>query len=102
MPLRNIHLENVTIEADTGMVCNDAESITMKNVDIRAPSPVVLSISNASKLDFDHCSFKGKAEKSIQISGEKTENVVFRNSAVHLDMMKIDGNVKTGAVKAAE
>jgi polygalacturonase len=100
MPLKNINLENVTIEANNGVVCSDVESITMKNVDIRAGSPGVMEISNGSKLDFDHCSFKGKEKQSIQVSGEKTEDVVFRNSTINLDMIKIDGKVKAGAVKA--
>jgi len=37
MTLKNISLENVTIEAETGLFCTDAESIRMKNVHIKAP-----------------------------------------------------------------
>jgi polygalacturonase len=37
MTLKNISLENVTIEAMTGLFCTDAESIRMKNVHIRTP-----------------------------------------------------------------
>lgn len=98
MPLENIQIENVTVEAQTGIVCNDAKSIKFKNVCMRTPAPTVMDISNAYKLDFDNFSFSEKAKDAILISGDRTEDIVFRNSKFNSDMIKIDESVKAEAV----
>jgi DNA sulfur modification protein DndE len=49
MTLKNISLENVTIEADTGLFCNDAESIRMKNVHIRTPGQPAVDITDETR-----------------------------------------------------
>lgn len=98
MMLKNISLENVTIEASTGIYCSDAELIKMKNVHIQTPAQAVMDIFNASKLEFDNFSFNNKTESTVQIAGEKTENIVFRNSKFAFSKIKIGDGVRAGAV----
>ena len=49
MTLKNISLENVTIEAGTGLFCTDAESIRMKNVHIKIQGQAVMDIVDETK-----------------------------------------------------
>jgi polygalacturonase len=98
MMLKNISMENVSIEANTGIFLSDAEMIKMKNVHIQTPAQTAMEITNASKLEFDNFSFNEKAESAVQISGEKTEDVVFRNSKSVSGKIIISAEVKAGAV----
>lgn len=97
MMLKNISLENVTIEANAGLFCSDAESIKMKNVNIQTPAQTAMTIFNTSKLEVDNFAYKDKGESAIQISGEKTEGVVFRNLKSGPNSLKIGSDVKAGA-----
>jgi polygalacturonase len=98
MTLKNIEMENVSIEADTGIFLSDAESIKIKNVHIQTPAQTVMEIANASKLDIDGFTFNESAENSVQVSGEKTESVVFRNSKFDPRKVIIGKEIKSGAV----
>jgi DNA sulfur modification protein DndE len=98
MTLKNISMENVSIEADTGIFLSDAESIRMKDVHIQTPAQRAMEIINASKLEFDNFSFNEKAESAVQISGVKTERVVFHHSNFVSGKIKIGDEVKAGAV----
>ena len=96
--MENIRLENITVEAQTGIVCNDAKSITMKNVCMRTPDATVLNITDSTQLIFDQFSFNEMETKTISISGEGTQDVVFLNSDIPSKLVQIDESVKSDEV----
>jgi DNA sulfur modification protein DndE len=98
MALRDINLENITIEANTGIFCSDAESIKMRNVNIHTPAQTIMTVSSVSELEVDGFSYSDNAETPVFISGKKTEGIVFRNSKISFSKIKIGEEVKTGAV----
>ena len=98
MTLKNISMENVSIEAATGIYCSDAESIKMKNIHIQTPAQTVMEIVDATKLEFDGFSFNETAANGVQISGEKTADIVFHNSKFSPGKVKIGNEVKAGSV----
>jgi polygalacturonase len=98
MTLKNIEMENVSIEADTGIFLSHAESIKMKHVHIQTPAQTVMEIADASKLSFDDFSFNQSAENAVRISGDKTDAVVFINSKFDPHKAIIGKEIKDGAV----
>jgi polygalacturonase len=98
MTLKNIEMENVSIEADTGIYISDAESIKMKNVHIQTPAQTVMEIADATKLSFDDFSFNQSAENAVRISGDKTNSVVFIHSSFDPRKVITGKEIKGGAV----
>jgi polygalacturonase len=98
MTLKNISMEDISIEADIGVFVSDEESIRMKNVHIQTPANIVMEIADALKLDFDGFSFNDRPDNGVQISGEKTEGILFHNSGFAAGKVKIGKEVKIGAV----
>ena len=101
MNLENLELENIRMEADYGMTCNDASGVKIKNLTLITKKTPVADFKNSSEVSIDGLfSFSG-VSPLIQVGGQSTGNIVLKN----LDLknpekqLVIGKEVPEGAVK---
>jgi polygalacturonase len=81
MHVKDIHLENMVLQAEKGIDCQEASGITFKNITIlsRYTNPVV-DIINSDRLTFDQLSYKKDAELLFRVAGERTKSINIQNT----------------------
>ena len=96
MPIRGIHLDNVSITAENGVACTDAQDITLNHVEILNARGPVLSLLNSRDVAVDHLTFPAGAEALIKADG--TNNTA---AVKHTDMKaaKQDFDLSNGAAR---
>ena len=82
MNLENVELENITIEADNGMTCADAKNVKIKNLTLLTKKTPVIDFMNSINVSVDGLKIKSGIAPMIQILGQSTGNIVFRNSGI--------------------
>jgi polygalacturonase len=102
MSLKNVSLENAVIEAQTGVICVDADQITMKNVEIYTKALPVIDIENAVNIKIENFKCLENQEAVFYVKGEKSNNILFTQSIKNSQMLKINPNVKPNAVKIVQ
>ena len=80
MPIRGIHLRNVSISAQTGMAWMDAENITCENVGIVNSKGPVLSLIRTKSVVIDHLTYPAGVETVIKAQGEANTDIVIKNT----------------------
>ena len=80
MPIRGIHLRNVSISAQTGLAWMDAENITCQNVNIVNSKGPVLSLIRAKNAVIDHLTYPAGVEAVIKAQGDANSNIVIKNT----------------------
>ncbi|WP_367913586.1 glycosyl hydrolase family 28 protein [Leadbetterella sp. DM7] len=96
MNIRNITIENSNFIADQGVVCVEAEDITIRNVGLFTKSSKVMQVQNSSNILFDRISWSGEKETLLELSGERSRKIQLtgtdtskaRNKAVFLHKAK--------------
>lgn len=76
MHVKDIHLENMVLQAEKGIDCQEASGITFKNITIlsRQTNPVV-DIINSDRLTFDKLFYKKDAELLFRVAGDRTKSI---------------------------
>ena len=80
MPIRGIHLRNVSITAQTGMAWMEAENIICENMEILNRKGAVLNLFHAKNSVIDHLTYLPDAETVIKAKGEGSSGVVIKNT----------------------
>lgn len=75
MPIRGIHLRNVSITADRGIACTDAQDITLANVEILHRQGPVLSLTGSRDVRIDQLRYAPGAEVVFAIQGTNNAGV---------------------------
>ena len=76
MPIRGIHLSNVSITAESGMACTDAQDITLDNVEILNSRGPVLSLLNSRDVQVDHLTYASGDWAVIKADGTNNTAVI--------------------------
>ncbi|OQP47398.1 glycoside hydrolase [Niastella yeongjuensis] len=81
MHVKEVHLENMMLQADKGIDIQEASGITLKNVTIlsKETNPVV-DIINSDRLTFDKLTYKKDAELLFRVAGDRTKNINIQNT----------------------
>jgi len=81
MHVKDIHLENMVLQAEKGIDCQEASGITFKNITIlsQQTNPVV-DIINSDRLTFDKLIYKKDAELLFRVAGERTKSINIQNT----------------------
>lgn len=76
MNIKDINLENVTIQSKKGIEIIEASGINLKNVNIitENTTPIVL-VQNSSNININGLQYKNGSELLFEINGEKTKGV---------------------------
>lgn len=82
MNIKDIALENVTIQAEKGIECIEASGIDFKNVNIIVNnSAPLVQLQNSSNISFDQLQYKDGAELLFNVSGEKSTAIKVRSTS---------------------
>ena len=82
MNLENIQLENINMEATSGLTCIDANHILIKNVTMVTSKMPVSDLKNCKNITFDGLKTGPGSSSLFHVSGSKTENVSLKNSEI--------------------
>src|SRR5688572_17739588 len=81
MHVKDIHLENMVLQAEKGIDCQEASGITFKNITILSnhTNPVV-DIINSDRLTFDKLNYKKDSELLFRVAGDRTKSINIQNT----------------------
>ena len=100
MPISNIRLNNVNIQADKGLVCVDADKIQMDKVNIQVKSGTALSFIQSKNIKVQGATIDENKAAQISVNGEKSANVKidFARGIDSKKVVKLGKEVPAGAV----
>lgn len=76
MNIKDIHLENITIQSKKGIEIIEASGISLKNVNvITEDTNPILSVQNGTNISINGLNYKNGSELLFNISGEKTKGI---------------------------
>nr|WP_199158888.1 glycoside hydrolase family 28 protein [Pedobacter sp. ASV2] len=76
MNIKDIHLENVTIQSKKGIEIIEGTGIFLKNVNvITADTNPIVHVQNSSNINIDGLQFKNGSELLFNITGEKSKEI---------------------------
>ncbi|HLG40891.1 MAG TPA: hypothetical protein VI461_14525, partial [Chitinophagaceae bacterium] len=81
MHVKDLVLENMTLQANKGIDVQEATGITFKNIKIisKETNPVV-DVIQSDKLVFDNITYKDGSELLFRINGERSNNIQIKNT----------------------
>lgn len=94
MPVRRIHLQNVSITAERGMTWMDAENISLKDVEILNRKGPVLTLYDVKDAAIDHLTYPVGAETVFKAISNANTNTSIKNTdlkAAGKDFVLING-----------
>ncbi|SDK63540.1 Polygalacturonase [Catalinimonas alkaloidigena] len=81
MNIKNVNLENIRItEAGKGILCSEADGVTMKNVVIEPKHGPVLHLENSRNVQVAGLEYPDGQEAIVQVDGTQTKNISLQNA----------------------
>jgi polygalacturonase len=81
MHVKDIVLEDMVLQANKGIDIQEATGITFRNIRIiSAATNPVIDVVHSDKLVFDNIRYKDGAELLFRVSGERSNNIVIKNT----------------------
>src|SRR5262249_51496181 len=97
MPIRGIHLRNVSITCEQGIAVTDAEDISLEDMEILNSTGPVASFSGSRKVHIDGLRYLAGAETVVKAQGTKNAGITIKNTdlrAAKTDFVLINGAVR--------
>jgi hypothetical protein len=79
MNLENVQLENIRMEADYGLTCNDASGVKIKNLTLITKKTPVADFKDSKDVDVDGLFTQADVFPIVKVSGSMTGNTVLKN-----------------------
>jgi polygalacturonase len=79
MNLENVVLENIHMEADYGMVCNDATNVKIKNLTLITQKTPVVDLKNSRDVFVDGLHTSTAVYPLVQVTGSSSSNTILKN-----------------------
>jgi polygalacturonase len=98
MPIRGIHLRNVAISATRGVICQDAQDITLEGVEILQTEGSVVEVIRSQDVRIDRLTYPAGSDSLFKLSGRNTAGITVRNT----DMKAARQPVTLGAGVSAD
>ena len=100
MNVKNVRMENLIVQADTGMYAEEGENISIKNLTLLTKNTYpVFTIHNSKGILLDNVKYKNGADLLVNVSGETTKDVRLVNT--DLSNAKKDFQFSDGASSGA-
>jgi polygalacturonase len=81
MHVKNVVLENLSIQSDKGIDMQEASGISFKNIKIiSADGNPVVNITNSDNIVFDRLTYKDSSDVLFRIQGERAKGISIRNT----------------------
>lgn len=75
MNIKNITIENSNFTSDKGLVCIEAENITLRNTGLFTRSPKVMQVQNGKNILLDNIRWSGEKETLLELNGDRSRKV---------------------------
>jgi len=97
MAIKDISLENIVIESQKGMLCQEAENIRLKNVTLftRETRPV-LEVQNSKNISLDGIKYASGADLLLRVSGDRSQDIRLVNTNTKLAKKGLELGDKVG------
>jgi polygalacturonase len=93
MSIKNINLEDINIQSKSGVICEEATGIKIKNLFLLVTdSNPVISLLNSKNVLFDGVKYNDGAELFVKVNGDRNGNISFKN----VDTSKTKKKVELG------
>ncbi len=97
MSIKDISLENIVIESQKGMLCQEAESISLRNVTLlTTDTKPVLEVQNSKNISLDGIKYAGGAELLLRVSGDRSQDIRLTNTNTKLAKKELELGDKVG------
>ena len=97
MSIKDISLENVVIESQKGMLCQEAENIRLKNVTlITKETRPVLEVQNSKNISLDGIKYASGADLLLRVSGDRSQDIRLTNTNTKLAKKGLELGDKVG------
>lgn len=91
MNIKDIYLDNLIIQAKTGLNCTEATGLHLKNVNLITDNTnPVMNIYNSKDITLDKIGFKPGADLLLNISGDKSSDIVLQNTDTDKAKQKVE------------
>jgi len=74
MSIRNIQLENISMQSRNGFVCTDGAGISLKNAALYSDARTVVDIQNSTGITLENISFK-PADVFLRVTGNRSKDI---------------------------
>lgn len=95
MPISGIHLRNVSISSELGLVCQDAQGITLSGIEINNTKGPVASFVGSKGVTIDRLAYPAGTETLFQLVGKNNSGIAVRGTDAKAAKQAI--GVATGA-----
>lgn len=92
LAIENIYLENISICSNQGIKITDGKNISIKNLKLSTARGIPISLNQVDSLIIDNASIDSDKGIWIEINGDKSQNIQFRN---FLDQPKLKQRIKS-------
>ncbi len=101
MNLKNIRLENITIEANKGLECIDANGIQLTNVQIKADKGPAMYFKNSRNVQVEGFRYDIPGKTAVKVEGSLSENIRMKKADFGQvqETIVLEANVKREALK---
>jgi polygalacturonase len=82
MPIENILLENIDMQADYGVICKDASNITMRNVRLQARHLPLIEVSDSRYIVLDGLDVPTDQQPMLRAGGARSAHLQVRNTTI--------------------
>jgi polygalacturonase len=94
MNLENVYLEDLTMEAENGLICMDTDGLTIKGLNLLTDKQPALTFYNSKNVSVEDLVLSESDQTMIAVNGAETENIYI--AADHV--LSLGENVKPGTV----
>jgi DNA sulfur modification protein DndE len=97
MAIKDISLENIVIESQKGMLCQEAENIRLKNVTLLTKETrPVLEVQNSKNISLDGIKYASGADLLLRVSGDRSQDIRLVNTNTKLAKKGVELGDKVG------
>jgi len=79
MSVKNVLIENAVLQVNTGLLCIEAENISLKNVTLITKDKTTMQVQNSKNISLDDIRYEN-AEVLLKISGERSKGIKLSNT----------------------
>lgn len=80
MNIRNIEMENITIQSEQGFLCVEGSDITLRNATLLCEDKSVVRTQNSKHLTLDNIEYRAEEQSLMHVAGERSENIRVTNT----------------------
>jgi len=80
MAIKNINIENAIIESNKGLVCVEAENISLKNVTLLTNDKTVMQVQNSKNIVLNNIQYGADKDVLLKVMGDKSDGIKLLNT----------------------